>query len=383
MINPVLIGIAAVAVVIIALVMVRFLRPKKKSQQAGFAEYAEALNFVISGEKTRALEKLREAVRKNTSNIDAYIKIGDLLRELGQPEQAAKVHLDLTVRANLTNAYLIAIWRSLVQDYRDSDDYDHAIHACNRLLELRRDDPWTLETKIKILEDKGDWASAFEVLKKNHQVPKMKKRDLLSFYKVEEGCKLAAVGKEHEARLRFREAIKLNPTCAPAYLEISDSYIREERHSDAVNMLKRYVRNAPQLAYLAFDHLKQLLFDIGHFSEIESIYYELLKAKPNNLDARLALAAIFEKKGEFRKAADLCQQVLEHDPTNLEARLSSIRFHAELGHDDLAVELAEQVANDMLRSMRVFQCSACGYKGDVYFWHCQKCGAWDTASRKT
>jgi lipopolysaccharide biosynthesis regulator YciM len=382
MTNPILISIAAVVMVVIALVAVHLLRPRKKTQKAGFEEYAEALNFVISGENSKALDKLREAVKKNTANIDGYIKIGDLLRELGKPEQAAKVHLDLTVRANLTTAYQIAIWRSLVHDYHILNDYDRALRACDKLLSLRHDDPWTLAMKIQLLEEKGDWISVFDILKRNRYVSKAEKRIKLSFYKVEEGRVLASEGKEHEARMRFREAIKLNPEGAPAYLEISDSYLREERYSDALNMLKRYVRNAPKLAYLAFDHLKQILFEIGHFSEIESIYNDLLKVDPDNLDARLALAAIFEKKGEYRQAIDLCQQVLEHDPTNLDAKLNSIRFHTNLGHNEAAIELVEQVADELLRSKCQYKCKECGNKMETYFWHCSHCGAWDSAIKE-
>jgi len=378
----VIIGLVVIVVVFIAIILGDLFRPKRKSREAGFAEYAEALNFVISGEKKLALEKLREAVQKNTNNIDAYIKIGDLLRELGMPEQAAKVHLDLTVRTNLTNAYRMAIWRSLVQDYYNAKDFDHALNACNRLLSLKRDDVWTIKTKTHILEDKGDWVSAFEVLKKNDHIPKTEKRDILSFYKVKEGCTLVNDGKEQEARVRFREAMKLNPTCAPAYLEISNSYLREERHSDALDILKKYVHNVPKSAYLAFDHLKQILFEIGHFNKIENIYNDLLKDDPDNLDARLALAAIFEKKGEYRQAVNLCRQVLEHDPDNLEAKIYSIRFHTNLGHEELALELVEQVANQLLRIKRQYQCASCGFKDDAYFWHCSECGAWDSARRK-
>lgn len=381
MINPIYIGVGAIVLLIIAIILVYFLRPKKKIK-AGFTEYTEALNFIISGEKRRALEKLRQAVKKNTANIDAYIKIGDLLRELGQPEQSARIHLDLTVRTNLTNAYQVTIWRSLILDYYASKDYDHALQACNRVLELERNDAWTLSKKTQILEDKGDWPSAFEALKKNRHITKSDKLPVLALYLVEEGGALTQAGKEHEARTRFKEATKLDSKCAPAYLELSESYIREERFSEALSILKRFIRNSPQVAYLAFDHLKQILFDIGHFSEIESIYNDLLKTDPSNLEARLALAAIFEKKGEFRQANDLCQQVLEFDSSNLEAKLHSIRYHAKLGHGDLSVELAEQVASDIFRTRQKFQCKTCGYKADAYFWHCQNCGAWDSADKQ-
>ena len=78
-----------------------------------------------------------------------------------------------------------------------------------------------------------------------------------------------------------------------------------------MTILEKFVRNVPDSAYLAFEHLRQILFDIGHFSEIETIYNDLLKVDKHNIEARLALSAIFEKKGEFRQALKFCQQALE------------------------------------------------------------------------
>ena len=54
------------------------------------------------GDKKRALEKLRLAAIKDTSNIDAYLKIGDILRENGKVENAIKIHRQLTVRKGLS-----------------------------------------------------------------------------------------------------------------------------------------------------------------------------------------------------------------------------------------------------------------------------------------
>ena len=66
------------------------------------SDYAEGLNLLLAGDTEKALKKFKEAVTKNSQNIDAYLKIGDILRESGQFDRAVNVHKYLTVRTTLT-----------------------------------------------------------------------------------------------------------------------------------------------------------------------------------------------------------------------------------------------------------------------------------------
>ena len=108
--------------------------------------------------------------------------------------------------------------------------------------------------------------------------------------------------REHDGRLRFREALKLNSKSVPAFLELADSYMREKRDGDALAVLEKFVKSNPSSSGLAFTRLKQVLFDLGHFSDIENIYFELAKNNPYIIEGHLGLAEIYEKKGELHKA---------------------------------------------------------------------------------
>ena len=66
-------------------------------------------------------------------------------------------------------------------------------------------------------------------------------------YKIEAGLKCVDEEKERDGRLKFREAIKLDKLCPPAYLYLSDSYIRENRYDDALTELKRFITQVPVL----------------------------------------------------------------------------------------------------------------------------------------
>ena len=184
-----------IAVVIILAVIYFIIRAPKQKRDAT-VEYTTALNYLIIGEKNKALDKLREAVRLDTSNIDAYIKIGDILREQGSADRAIKIHRGLTIRRELTSGQKITILESLIKDYQAAEKYDRAIQAGQKLLEITNHDAWAQEIMLRLYEGAGDWEKAFITLKKIQKAKGQKDSQLLALYKVESGLKLIEQGKE-------------------------------------------------------------------------------------------------------------------------------------------------------------------------------------------
>src|SRR2546428_3989042 len=64
--------------------------------------YQYGLAALLRGEKEEALDAFTETVRIDTDNVDAYIHLGNLLREMGEPARALHIHRELTVRARQT-----------------------------------------------------------------------------------------------------------------------------------------------------------------------------------------------------------------------------------------------------------------------------------------
>ena len=58
---------------------------------------------MVRGDTRTALSHLRDVVKQDTNHIDAYLQMGDILREEGNAEAAIKIHQSLTVRPNLSN----------------------------------------------------------------------------------------------------------------------------------------------------------------------------------------------------------------------------------------------------------------------------------------
>ena len=116
---------------------------RKRLKKSLSSPYTEALSALINGEKIKAMNKLREVVKHDTDNLDAYLKLGDIYREYGKYLQALRVHQSLTVRKGLTNYQKLSIWKSLLQDYRLLKEWDKAIKHSEMITELDKNNMWT------------------------------------------------------------------------------------------------------------------------------------------------------------------------------------------------------------------------------------------------
>jgi lipopolysaccharide biosynthesis regulator YciM len=366
-------------VFIIILALIYFVSRTPKKEHDASIEYTTALNYLIIGEKKKALEKLRDAVRLNTSNIDAYIKIGDILRELGSIDRAIKIHRGLTARHNLTSGQKIEILKSLIKDYQAAENYDRAIRVCQKLLEMTNYDLWVLEMMLGLYEGSRDWEKAFDTLKKIQKGRGKKDNQLLALYKVESGLKCIADGREKDGRIKFREAIKLDKRCPSAYLYLSDSYIRENRYEDALAELERFSTQVPHLSYLGFTRIKDILFHEGKFGEVENIFESLLHDDPENESVRFSLADIYERKGEVERAINLCHEALERNPESYQAKRYLARFLAQTGRRNEALQYALDLAEHLMDEKEdQFICKKCGFVSNEPKWRCPQCHGWNT-----
>ncbi|MFQ5602908.1 MAG: tetratricopeptide repeat protein [bacterium] len=363
------------------LVLFIFKRKPESSIDTAATDYAEGLNLLLAGDREGALLKLKEAVKKNSRNIDAYLKIGDMLRESGQIEKAINVHKYLTVRRGLNSKEIESISCSLAQDYQAAKDYDRALEVLNRTLEGNKNLTWAHEMKLRIFEQKEEWDSAFQVYRefmknKNHYDP-----GRLALYKVQKGLQLIDKGKEKEAQNCFKDAIKTAPTSPPAYIYLADLHKKNNQNSEALKILRQFMEKAPEQSYLAFARIKELLYEGGKYGEIQNVYYDIIEKQPENHMARLALAENFEKKGELEKAIEMCLAVLEKDAAHKLAKKYLVRLYHKSGDNDKAVEQALNLIDESLQQKELFQCQLCGFESEEAFWRCPECHEWETFAK--
>jgi lipopolysaccharide biosynthesis regulator YciM len=322
------------------MIYLQHLRSTKKPLEEAANDFAAGLNYLVSGDRALALQKFREVVRRDTNNIDAYVKIGDILRDAGNIDRAAKVHRDLLVRTSLTKQQQLQVLRSLAKDYDVAGRHELALTAVQKILEINRGDLWALDLEMQLFERLKQWSKAYEACEALSKARGENQNGRLAHFLIQEGLQLAEEDSNKASRVKFREALKLDPLSPQAYTSLADSYVHEERAEDALETLKQFIEKNPTKASLVFPRIKDVLFTIGEFGEIENIYNSIIEEYPENKDAHLALAELYEKKGELNRAIQLCLDVLEKDAKYKSARRMLVAYYHKKGDDRRAVDHA-------------------------------------------
>lgn len=304
----------------------------RKTPTPTAALYLEALRDLLDGQRVRAFGKLRQVVNEDYHNIDAYVRLGQILRENNKPDLALQVHKDLTLRAGLAPQEKMAVLHQLAEDYTDLKDFDMAGAALKELISLDGNNRWAHIKLLKIQEAKQRWDEAFDTAARILKLENNKSKKPLAYYKYQQGMQLYKQREYHKARILFKEAIGLNPAYVPAYLAVGDSYRLEERYEDAVNFWSKLIEAVPEQGHLVIDRLKKTLFDLGRFGELADICRQILAHDSGNVQARLTLAEFYEKKGDLDQAEILLAEVVESSPENLRAIIEYLRLLLEKGN---------------------------------------------------
>lgn len=343
--------------------------------------YVDGLNYLIGGDRLRALRKLKEAVMQDTSNTDAYIKLGDTLRELCELDKALKVHLGLTIRANLKPYETIEVYKSVVLDYERLENYEKSGEYLEKILKLDRQNSWALKQRVRLFQKSGEWNKAYSALKaivkeSENGLPERGKLDtVLATYKALEGRR-GLENKEYEAaKAHFDRALELDPQCIPAHLYLGDYYREIGEKDQALEIWGQFAENNPDKSFYTFSRLESVLYELRSFGAIEELYKMIADQDESNLRAKFALATIYEKKGDLAEAAAIVNDVLDKNPDSLAARQHLIKIYHRQGEQGKAIDLALEIARlKGPQKTEQYDCQKCAHTAREPFWICPKCG---------
>jgi len=325
-----------IVIVGIAVLVYYYLFSVKNVQKKKQDEYLKGLKYMAEGESRQAIHHLKEAVRQDSTNIDAYIKLANILQKENLVKNAIKIYKDLLLRENLNKEFENEISYHLAMALMQTENYENARTYFEKIHTDKKYSPKVIGHLIDMYENLGLWAKGFEALKKSPQSEKKQ----FAFFRMKMGKVTHDKGELKEARIIYKDAIKIDSKCADAYLCIGDSYVEEDRMDDAINTWTDFCKKEPDLAYLAFERLEKAWYEKGQFSKIEDLYQSLLKNDENNIHAIIALADIYRKKGEYNSALKILNDAQKRELDQDVINYNLIKIHHDNGKYNQASKLA-------------------------------------------
>ncbi len=368
----------AVALVLVAvcLLVLHLVTRGRRRRPPSRSLYVTALEKLLSGEEDAGFSDLKQEVSVNPGNARAYLVLGDLLRERGQAERAARLHRQLLVRPDLERESASEIRLHLASDLEAADQWESAENVYREILQDADDCEAAREGLARALEQQGKWSQALGVrqrLRGTHD------RDV-ALILVTMGEDELNGGRFKEARARFAEALRKDASCTVARLLLGDSYRRQRKLDDAVSEWKAVVSQGDELAPEAFRRLEDALFEGGRFGEMEQIYRDALESSPDDGGTVLAMAGFLARKGEKREALDVCRSYLAGHPDDRNVRLRLALLSRDVGEMEEALENLSQLI-PRVEQAPCYECPACGHRSERLRWLCPSCRRWSVYRR--
>ena len=348
--------------------------------------YAEGLDMLVSGKRQGAYKNFKEIVDKDSNNIKAYIRLGQVLREGGKVTKAIKMHKNLLLRKNITNYELIELHKNLALDYYKIQNYNQSIKECKKILKHERNNEWSINQLILLNKKNKDWFQATEFLKTYFEISGKIDNDKLSLFKIQQSKKLIHEQQFDEARLILDKALNLKQDSAPIYYFMAKSYSEESsieynkavelqsngsesltgsnEYNEHIEQAKKILSKAipfwvhfteinPNQSWLILPSLKDALFVLNRYSELENILVELNNQNSDNIEILVSLADYYYHKEEINKALDVINSYEDNKEENtILINLMKVKLELQKSNNDKLSNEVDKIFNLLIKDKR-------------------------------
>lgn len=291
------------------------------------------------GEREKAIQLLRIALRINPKSALAYHQLGLVYQELNNHEEAIR---NLTEALQL-NPELPATYTHLGISHHILNDLDKAIENYERTLELKPRSSQTHNNLGLALRAKGDVQRALEHYRRAIEYDASSASAHNNM-----GSALARTGQLPEAIDAFRKALEISPDYADAHFNLGGLLRQTGDLPGAIESYRAAVKHADHAD--ARNNLAMLLTMTGRHAEAIPYFTTILANRPDSVPHLVFLAKILatiddESKRDALRAGQLATRAVDmtqrQDPNALDALALA---QAASGNFEDAVKTATQAA---------------------------------------
>ena len=334
--------IVSVIALIGVFLLIFLFKPKKKRRTESI--YTNALNAMVRGDTRTALSHLRDVVKQDSDHINAYLQMGNILRQDNNGQAAIKIHQSLMVRPKLDNQIKLDIHKALALDFEQIENLSRAQQEAELVLKIDKKNQWANEFLLTIFEKQKKWDKATQISKTIQRLKKEKDPNQISKYLVFQGMDKLEKGSEIEAINLFEKAVKTSPKFALSYLKLGDYYAEKRDLTKAIENWENFALYDPDDGHGIYTKIESALFDLGRFSEVEKFYRRILNNNPINLAALTRLANVLQEKGQHKDALNLVDETLAKNESSIHAHLMKLKLSLNISKPH---ELSHYIDNIM------------------------------------
>lgn len=294
---------------------------KRGATRADFDALLQKALFAHLAQDDETTERaLTEALQIDSDAVDAYVALCRFYRGRGEIGRAIRLHQNLLLRKDLSQADRQTVLLELAQDFRAGGFLRRAVASFEEVLAHDSREADALRALVDLHADLQDYPRAIALEKR---LARIETRD-----KAREASLWVAFG-EHEreqgrvsaARKAAKTALRRDRDCAPAHLLLGQLEADRGKDKAALAAWSKVPPLDRKLALEVYPRVEATFAATDRAREYESYLRELIEQDPGDRGATLALSRYLLSRGDAELAVMELKRLLDREPRNVEARV--------------------------------------------------------------
>lgn len=341
-----------------------------------------ANQYLITGEKDKAIQELLNAADANKEILDTYFALGRLFRTTGDIDRAINIHRSIIARESASENARLAALKELAIDFDKGGFVDKAIETYKDVLKLNREQIDVIQSLCRIYEDIGDWDNAHNFRQMLSKMGTESQSSTISHILVEKSKELMKLGKFKDSSEKLDDAFRYAPSVSARIQKIKLLLI-EKNQNDARTWFLELLKEYPLFSSFIFVTLESDPVDSSYLEQYEQLKDYFLNISDEDIykDPSILLLKVkmLKAKGKSKDALELFNNWMRYHPVQGDAmKMEYLQLLIDLGQKDELVAETSSFLQKLKSSSTRHYCSQCGFNSDELFWRCPQCHQWET-----
>ena len=259
---------------ITALIIFVLVNNRSKNIPTDTEAFNYALKALVDGDKEKAYNLLRDIISKDSNNIDAFLLLGDIVREK-DVKQAIKIHQTIVLRPQISKEKKIEAHKALAKDFFKDENIIRAENELNNILSIDSSNKFALRKLKNIATENKNWKVALKLEKKLMKIDvdhKKNDESMLNYY----------IAMDYKSKDNIKNYVYYLEKSATSENIYPDSVLELANHNKsnaelAISYYKLYAKHMPSQRTVAYNKIENILFDSQKYDEVENLYRSLLE----------------------------------------------------------------------------------------------------------
>ena len=333
----------------------------------------EAENLMACGYISKAVSKYRKILKILPNEVNVLVRLGNILREQGNLDQALEVHL----KAVKIAPKKFDVLYSLAADYSAKSIPKKEIEILEKISQLDQRSPRFLYRMREVYLKSEDWISIVDIQRKlivqiEGKETKEKEKKLLSQYIYKNGVQYLNNDNFKLAINEFKRALRENYQCLPAHILLGKTYLKTGDHRGALKAWKKgYASTKSETCLIKMEELYR---DLGKVEEMIKEYKSAISGTQNERKETLAilLGLLCLKERTPQEAIRIIEENTDFEESIISSVILSDAYMQD-HKETKSTKALESVTRQIKIAMFNFKCSACGKIFDEWADNCPTC----------